>query len=384
MPTTGNLADSSASLYFHIPFCSHKCPYCHFYVLPDLEPSKDQLLEGFKLEWQRWAPSLKNKTIVSIYFGGGTPSLFGPKRLQALLEFISHDIHAAPDMEVTLEVNPENVTVALMKAYADTGVNRVSMGVQTLDNDLLKLLERTHDANKALNAIHDIHAAGISNISIDLMYDLPKQTLSHWEQTLDTVCQLPITHLSLYNLTIEPHTLFFKKQALIRKLIPDEATSLAMYEMAVEKLTLAGLAPYEISAFAKPSFQSRHNVGYWTARPFIGFGPSAFSYWEGKRFRNIANLNRYCAALQEGRSPADFDETLDPEAQRRELFVIRLRLGEGVDLTQFESRHGVLSQETRDTLQRLAHQGFLDYHPSFVKMTRKGILFYDTLAAELI
>lgn len=373
-----------ASLYFHIPFCTRKCDYCHFYVIPDREADKELLMEGLFLEWQRQLPLLQDKTIVSVYFGGGTPSLLGPERIAALLEKIRHSCRISNDCEVTLEANPENIDRPLMKSYANAGVNRVSIGIQTLDDQLLRQLGRIHTANKGIQAIYATAEAGIKNISIDLMYDLPGQTLSHWENTLTAITPLPITHLSLYNLTIEPHTLFFKRQEILKKTIPNEETSLQMYEMAISRLKAIGLDQYEISAFAKQGCRSRHNTGYWLARPFLGFGPSAFSDWEGRRFRNVAHLGRYLKALREGMCPVDFEEKLSPEARLRELFVIALRLLDGVDLSLFQKTHGPLGEETCVTLHRLTEEGFLIRKGSTIALTRHGILFYDTLAAELI
>lgn len=373
------------SLYFHIPFCSRKCDYCHFYVLPDKEDLKKQLLKGFSLEWERMLPLLKDKTVTSIYFGGGTPFLFGPERIASVLQWIKSSLSfTTPTIEITLEVNPENIEFDVIQAYAQAGINRVSIGIQTLDAHLLTLLGRQHSPTKALEAVEIAYRAGVPNISIDLMYDLPKQSIIHWENTLERIRDLPITHLSLYNLTIEPHTLFFKRQAELKPLIPDEEISLHMYEMAVEKLTDQGLVQYEISAFAKPNFHSRHNSGYWTARPFIGYGPSAYSYWEGSRFRNVAHLGKYVAALEDSRSPVDFEEKLDPQARRRELLVIQLRLLGGVRLDRFESNYGPLDQHTHQVIQTLIQDGLLNKENNVLRLSKRGILFYDSVATDLI
>lgn len=380
MLTIGN----EVSLYFHIPFCKRKCDYCHFFVLHDKEPLKDQLLGGFKLEWERLRSHLKHKRIATVYFGGGTPSLFGPSRIAYVLDLIHKESPLDPSAEITLEANPENITPELFQGYRAAGINRVSVGIQTLDSDLLHLLGRQHTPETALDSIHTVFKAGIDNISIDLMYDLPKQTLKHWKATLEEISRLPIKHLSLYNLTIEPHTAFFKKQAELRPWLPDEDISLAMYEMAIEKLEAMGLMQYEISAFAKPHYESKHNSGYWTGREFFGLGPSGFSYSEGKRFRNIAHLGKYCRALEEGNSPVDFEEMLEPDASRRELFVIRLRLREGVSMDEFTKFYGPLDALTRTTIDRLVEEGFLQNQQDRLTLTKKGILFYDTVAIELI
>lgn len=353
-------------------------------MLPDQEANKDKLLAGFRNEWKQWLSQLQGKRIVSVYFGGGTPSLFGPSRIAEVLNFIRQSTNLLIDAEITLEANPENINLPLMKEYADSGINRISIGIQSLDNALLKELGRLHSADRAIRSVQMTKDAGFHHISVDLMYDLPNQTLNHWKNTLHEVSQLPIDHLSLYNLTIEPHTVFFKKQASIKLSLPDEDTSLAMYEMAIEKLDECGLKQYEISAFAKNNNYARHNVGYWIGRPFLGFGPSAFSYWEGRRFRNVAHLNRYCYALDEGKSPVDFDELLDPEAHLRELFVIQMRLKEGVDLREFQGEHGVLDRETHQMLQKLIADEFLERNEERIKLTHRGILFYDRVASELI
>lgn len=286
--------------------------------------------------------------------------------------------------EITLEANPENVTPEQIQAYAEAGVNRVSLGIQTLDPGLLRLLGRLHSPEVAINAVRTIYQTGIHNISIDLMYDLPQQTLQHWAATLEQVRSLPIQHLSLYNLTIEPHTMFFKNQSQLRPLLPDEETSLAMYEMAIDNLETSGLNQYEISAFARPGYESKHNTGYWTGRSFWGLGPSAFSFWEGKRFRNVAHLGKYCQILKTGRFPVDFEEKLDPDAHRRELLVIHLRLRQGVSLQKFANLHGSIDRITHDVLTRLAEEGYLQWENDQLALTKKGVLFYDTVAAELI
>lgn len=335
-------------------------------------------MDGLQLEWKLRQPLLDGKTIPTLYFGGGTPALFGPERIGEIIGWLPSD----PKREVTLEVNPENITLSLMEAYARAGVNRVSIGLQTLDNPLLKVLGRIHSAEKAEEAVQLTAAAGIHNISVDLMYDLPGQTVHAWETTLQKASALPITHLSLYNLTIEPHTSFYKRKDLLLKQLPQPDESLQMVQMAVEVLEEAGLSRYEISAFAKSACRSNHNLGYWTARPFLGLGPSAFSYVDGCRFRNVAHLGKYLASLREGQFPVDFEERLPLDAAQRELFAVRLRLLEGVDLAAFEHAHGAIS--FRSDLERLCSEGFLQHSQGIFRLTEKGLLFYDSVAVELI
>jgi len=373
------------SLYFHIPFCTKKCHYCHFFVLPDKKPYHNQLLEALLLDVTRWAPQLSGKKLVSIYFGGGTPSLLDPTEIHQILEHVQTVLpFDASSSEITLEANPETITLERMRAFSAAGINRVSIGVQSLDDTLLKKLGRTHDAQTSVKAIETTASAGIHNISIDLMYDIPGQTLASWHTTLDALSTLPITHLSLYNLTIEPHTVFFKYQEKLQKELPDADSSTQMYKSAQETLEKFGLKQYEISAFAKNDAYSRHNVGYWTGRPFIGFGPSAFSYWDGRRFRAVSNLNRYSEALHGGTSPEDFTETLNPEAHRRELLAIALRLKQGVDVRAFEAVNGPLDAGTHKTIQKLVQDGLLTDYTKIIKLTDRGVLFYDTVATDIV
>ena len=359
MPTTG-------SYYWHIPFCTKRCPYCHFYVAPDQAPLHALLLQGLRMEWDR---SNHFESIASIYFGGGTPSLLGPKAIGEILSWIK----PAPGTEITLEANPQEITPQLIRSFAQVGINRLSIGVQSLDNTLLKTLGRLHSAEKALAAI-DAAASYIPNISIDLMYDIPGQTLSSWQATLQALGDLPITHLSLYNLTFEPKTLYFRQQKKLLPLLPSPETSLSMLETAVSHLEKIGLARYEISAFARPGFRSHHNIGYWTARPFLGFGPAAFSYRGGKRWRNIENLKKYHALLSSGDSPIDFEEQLSPEAHLHELLAVRLRLLEGVDMRDFPT----------SLYTKLQERGWIYIEGNRARLTEKGLNFYDSVAEEIV
>jgi oxygen-independent coproporphyrinogen-3 oxidase len=370
--------EESHSLYFHIPFCTKKCPYCHFYVIPNKPDLRQTYLGALEREWNLRLPLLEGKKIVSVYFGGGTPTLLPKEDLRTILSWLK-PLHLSPDCEITIEGNPEELNLPLLEALRALGINRLSLGVQSLDDSSLEVLGRTHSAKRAKEAILDAHLAGFENISIDLMYDLPWQTETTWQKTLEATRNLPISHLSLYNLTIEPHTAFFKKKELLQKVIPKDEESLRLLQMAIQDIEKAGLKRYEISAFAKEGCQSRHNTGYWIGRPFLGFGPSAFSYWEGKRFRNIAHLQRYSQMLLEGQIPVDFEEELSYPDNVHELLAIGLRLFEGVNKNRWK-----LPKETLDLLNRLEQEGFLEQQDDTIRLTARGTLFYDTVAEELI
>jgi oxygen-independent coproporphyrinogen-3 oxidase len=367
------------SLYFHIPFCTKKCPYCHFYVVPNQQRFHTLLMEGLELEWEQTLPILKSfgeptlPLVSSIYFGGGTPSLLGPQHVGRLLERC-RDLPWAPDCEVTLEANPEESSTELFSLYRAKGINRVSLGVQSLDDRSLVTLERGHTAKKAKQALRDVAEAGIQNLSIDLMYDLPDQTESSWHYTLDQLSDLPIQHLSLYNLTIEPHTSFSKRTLSL----PSQEESLRFLHAALKRLETLGLKRYEISAFAKPGFASKHNLGYWQFRPFWGFGPSAFSYWQGERFQNVPHLQRYTRALRDKKSSVHFREKLPYPASFKEQLAVQLRLIEGVSLPK------QIPEETAQALEKLEAQGWIQRAGEKVALTEQGLLFYDAVAASII
>lgn len=383
MPTTGKLP--SAGIYFHVPFCKKKCPYCHFYVVQDREDLQKAYLKALENEWHMVKDKLKGFSIVSIYFGGGTPSLLGPERISKILEFVfSSGLDIASDCEITLEANPENVTKDKMAAFASAGINRVSIGLQTLQEDLLQILGREHTADKSIESVYNTYGAGIKNISVDLMFELPHQDLSMWEKTLYKVRDLPITHLSLYNLVIEPHTVFFKQKKELDKHIADPETCKAMLESAVHLLEEAGLKRYEISAFAKEGYTSRHNTGYWKARPFIGLGPSAFSYFDKSRYQNVASINKYIQQLDEGIEPVSFREKLNYPDDINELLAVELRLLEGIERNDFEKRNGKIPPSSQNSLKGLVQDGLLSDDNERIKLTDKGLLFYDSVAERII
>ena len=374
---TNENSSHQVSLYFHIPFCTKKCPYCHFYVIPNRTPFHELLLEGLSLEIARQTPLLQGKEIVSIYFGGGTPSLFAPKGIKEILKMLfSNDIQLSENCEITLEANPERGSLSLFEQLKEMGINRLSLGVQSLDDRSLQTLERIHNAQKAKETIKLSQQAGFDNISIDLMYDLPDQTLQSFQYTLSQIEALSIQHLSLYNLTVEPHTSFYKRKESLK--FPSQKTSVQFLKCAIDTFESIGLERYEISAFSKPGFESRHNLGYWTGRPFLGFGPSAFSFWNGKRFRNIANIQRYVRNLRNDVSPIDFEEKLPYPDNLKEHIAVHLRLLSGILLKSF------LPHEVELSLEKLITQKLLVKKGTRIFLSKKGLLFYDSVASEIV
>ncbi|MBI5346281.1 MAG: radical SAM family heme chaperone HemW [Chlamydiae bacterium] len=375
-----SIAGRELSLYFHIPFCKKKCPYCHFYSVFPANLLLDNFSKALLIEIMQKKGLFNNKKIVSVYFGGGSPSILTPDFYRKILGKLPID----PDTEITLEANPDDVYLEKFRELKNIGINRISLGVQSLDEKLLNFLNRNHSLNQVFKALDDIRASGFNNISIDLMYDIPYQTLKTFENTLLSLENLKISHVSLYNLTFEENTPFYLKKELLNKKRPSDKTSLAMFNLAVKTLKSLGFKHYEISAFAKNNMLSKHNVGYWTAREFLGFGPSSFSYFEKKRFKNCSNLKTYFNKLAKSQSAVDFEEKLNYPNDVKELFLINLRLLDGLNFEKFQERVGNLPQSTLKTIERLKQDNFLTFDAPNIKLTEKGLLFYDTLAEEII
>lgn len=372
------------SLYIHLPFCKKKCGYCHFYVTRDDEAAKEALLEAIALHWHAIKEKCKGRKLVSLYFGGGTPTLLSPKQIGKLVELIALDYDLS-GVEITLESNPETMTPAAALGYKAVGINRMSFGLQSLDDGELKQLTREHSGERGEEAVVTAFNAGIEEITVDLMYDVPGQTLASWKRTLQRAVELPITHLSLYNLTIEPKTAFSRQRERLQALCPSDELSAEMYREAVTTLEEGGLKQYEVSAFAKSGSYSRHNSGYWLGRSFLGLGPSAFSDWDGRRFQQVADLKRYCSEVKSAGDATTFSEELPLKERSRELLAIGLRLKQGLSLKRFEERGALVDEEVRAALKHLVTIGLLqtadgDTHA----LTERGFLFYDEVATLLV
>lgn len=365
------------SLYFHVPFCLRKCPYCHFY---SVYPTKERIslfVEALIKELKTL--KIDPAQILSVYFGGGTPSLMGEEGLEKIL----HILNVKTGAEITLELNPINVTDSAIIFYKKIGINRISLGVQSFQDTDLKEIERLHSSQMAIDAILTIYRNEIKNISIDLMYDIPGQTKEHFESSLEIALKLPITHLSLYNLTIEENTPFYKKKQAILSRTMKNGESFKLLKSALFKLSKAGFKRYEISAFAKENLRSIHNIGYWTGREFIGLGPSAFSYQNGVRYKNVSNLDRYIQKIQQDQSPIDFKESLPLNKKIKELLAVQLRMIEGLDWDLFQRQNGKITKSLELEINLLVEEGFLE-KTSRLKLTKKGLAFYDLVAERII
>lgn len=378
---------SSIAIYLHIPFCRHKCPYCNFYVIPAEERFATPYLVALEQELQLRSPWLRGAVVDTLYLGGGTPTAMGADWLSTLLDKIYPLLPLSSDCEITVEANPEDLDLAFAKRLVKSGVNRVSLGLQSSEEALLPLLGRRHTARRAFDAIYSCAEAGIERLSVDLMYQLPSQSHGSWESTLAKVVELPIDHLSLYELTIEPHTSFYKKRQQLAGELPSQEEGAEMYRVARQRLEQQGFSQYEVASFARShSSRSRHNIGYWTGRSFLGCGPSAHSYWDGRRFANWAHFHKWQRAItaQDLAGALQFEEELPPLARRAELLAVGLRFLEGIDLDSFVDRWGAIDEELQSTIDQLTSAGLLSIEKGRLRLTERGLFVYDAVAVELI
>ncbi len=372
-----------AGLYIHIPFCKSRCIYCGFYSTTGMALRQryvDAVCREMELRNSRPAPSPMRECIETIYFGGGTPSQLSPAQLRQLYLYIYKVYDVAPDAEVTIEVNPDDVTTAFAALLAELPVNRVSMGAQTFDDKRLNFLRRRHSAAQVPQAVRCLRDAGIRNISIDLMYGFPGETLGDWQHDMDAALDLDVEHLSAYCLTIEEGTALWRLKIKNEKLKMDEELERQMYELLTDRLTAGGYEHYEISNFAKPGYRSRHNSSYWNDVPYIGLGAAAHSYDGKRRYWNVADIHQYMEAIERGERPCD-GELLDGDTRYNDRITVALRTCEGLDLTTLSERQRTYCLQAA---QRFLNDGLLRLDGQHLVLTRKGLFVSDMIMAELM
>lgn len=318
-------------IYLHIPFCKQKCSYCNFHFSTSFR-GKDDMLQALKKELRLRKDELENKTLKSLYFGGGTPSVLTGDEIKGLLDEILKYYSFADDIEITLEANPDDLDAAFVKELASTPVNRLSVGTQSFFDEDLKLMNRAHNASEADASIKRAQDFGFENISIDLIYGSPTSSLVMWKENLNRAVALEVPHISSYALTVEPKTALENWVRTQKITAPAEEEQNEEFYYMCDFLKNNGFEHYEISNFAKPGFHSRHNAAYWQYEPYLGIGPSAHSYDGGsRRSWNIANNALYVKNLEEARLPAE-SEILKEKDRFNELLMIGLRTVWGVDM----------------------------------------------------
>ncbi len=324
-------------VYVHIPFCRSRCAYCAFVSSTLSSQWHERFLAALEREVRKRCCENGEPLVSTLYVGGGTPSLLSPQRLQRLFRLLSDSFRFAPSMECTLEVNPDDVTPSFIASLRDTPVNRISMGAQSLDGGLLHFLRRRHTASQVLSAVSALQSAGYTNLSLDLIFGIPHQTLDMFRSDVSRLLSTGIPHLSAYALQIEPGTSFFSLMRRGELEEPDEELSLACYSSLISLTSEAGMEHYELSNFALPGFRSRHNSSYWTHAPYLGFGPGAHSF-DGCSVRtaNTDDVRLYVSRHWAGRKK----EHLSSQALFNECILLSLRTKEGLSLSHVKTQFG--------------------------------------------
>ena len=377
-----------AGIYIHIPFCKSRCIYCGFYSTTSLE-LRQRYVEAICREME--IRNERSEIIDTVYLGGGTPSQLTIEQLRQLFIYINKVYPLTPNIspltpEITIEVNPDDVTIEFAVALKQLPINRVSMGIQTFNDQRLQFLHRRHTTQQAITAVDTLRQAGFQNISIDLMYGFPGETLSDWEADIDAALALKVEHLSAYCLMIEEGTPLRQWITNNGQWIMDEELERTMYEMLIDKLTAAGYEHYEISNFARKGFRSRHNSSYWNGTPYIGLGAAAHSYDGRSRSWNVADINAYIKGIEQGKRIFE-EEFLDDDTRYNDTITVALRTKEGIDLSLLSKKYQDYCMKNarrylNDGLLELSAVG--DSQSPTLHLTRRGLFVSDMVMSDLM
>lgn len=370
-----------AGLYFHIPFCASKCIYCGFYSVINRALERDYLL-SLHQEMDLRKEYLNGASISTIYFGGGTPSLLSINTLEDILEHIRKNFTLVSALEITIEANPEQLTLEYCQQLRAIGINRLSIGVQSFQDDVLRFMGRRHNAEDAIAAIHNAKEAGFSNISIDLIYGVAERDDARWQQDVDTALSMPIQHLSCYALTPEENSILYK-QIQNRKHAPvDDEQAARQYDILIKKIEKSPFEHYEVSNFAIPGYESKHNSSYWDHTPYLGFGPAAHSFNGSSRQWNPANLKQYIENIAQ-KIDNEEKEELSADDLYNESILLGLRTREGIDLQSIGLTYG--QERASQLLQHFRQHvdtAFFEEKENRLRLTEAGYWFADGIAAD--
>jgi oxygen-independent coproporphyrinogen-3 oxidase len=371
-------------LYLHIPFCHTRCHFCAFTIQIHREDRVRRYLHALSNEMRLHAgqQSLAGRRLDTVYFGGGTPTSLNAAQLTGILQTIRDSFGLTDAAEISVEAHPDTVTEDGLRQLAGAGFSRISFGVQSMDDGELLQIGRPTSRNRTQSAVSMARSAGFTNINLDLIYGVPGQTLDGWLATLDAVLSLEPAHVSCYALTVEEKTRLHLDVRRGDAAEPDAALQNDMEDAAARRLAAVGFTRYEISNYARPGRACRHNLLYWQGHDYLGLGPGAQSYLDGRRSGNVENVDEYCRVLTEGRSAIAESELLSEDQRRRERVVFGLRLIEGID--QALLRHEPPDRVWQQTLDRLTRRGLLEECSGRLRLTDEGRRFADSVAAELI
>ena len=372
------------SLYFHFPFCKRKCFYCDFNSFSGFDQIMPAYVGALLSEIKFYLPQ-PSKIIKSVYFGGGTPSYFPVEYLTEILKFITKHFLVPKKAEITIEVNPGTVDVEGLIHLLEAGFNRMSIGLQAVQNDLLQKIGRIHSAQEFYDIFELARETGFRNIGVDLIFGLPGQTLRQWQDTLQTVIGLGPEHISAYGLQLEPGTVLYQQVVRKEVHVPSDEIVAEMMEFTMSYLQEHSYEQYEISNFAKPGYQSIHNLGYWMGSDYLGLGAGASSTRLGQRWVNIKDPRLYIEKLMNGKSVVAERENIDKNTAAIESIMLGLRLHSGINLRQMREKYGInLITNLSDNLDKLSEANLVEVANDHLRLTSKGILTSNLVIANVI
>ena len=370
-----------AGIYIHIPFCRKKCTYCDFHFSTTFENYRERMVDAIVKEAYSRASELSEETVKTIYFGGGTPSVLNADELPQILRIFRENYAVDENVEITLEANPDDIKIELLKVWRREGVNRLSIGVQSFRSEDLDWMNRSHTAEQSLNAVKLAQQEGFDNITIDLIYGLPNMSMTGWEAQLDKAIGLNVRHISAYCLTVEPNTALAHLTKTGKIVTPGDQVQSEEFLMLRRKLLEAGYVQYEVSNFGKEGFESQHNSSYWKNENYLGVGPSAHSFDGASRRWNVSNNQRYMSALE---TEDDYFEveTLSPTDKFNELLLTGLRTVYGVDKTVLLKEVSPPASFEAQINEYKGKGWLVEEHDKYL-LTPEGLLFADQIASEL-
>ena len=373
-------------LYIHIPYCIHKCGYCDFNSHPIKQDEMNHYIDALVAEMKHYAKTYSNTNIIrTIFLGGGTPTTLTVYQLERILKECVSEFTVASDAEITIEANPATIDTEQLKSIRQTGYNRISIGVQSFDKAELKLLDRAHGPEEIHSTVDRARKAGFDNLSLDLMFAVPNQSLSSWESNLNKALEKNPEHLSTYNLTIEQGTAFSKLQSNGKLIMPDDAHQLELYKRTIERLTKKGFHHYEISNFARRGKECKHNITYWENKNTLGLGAGASSYMNGTRFKNINLPAHYIRQVKEKKIAVEHSETLEPRQAMGETIMLGLRLLQGISIHQFEKRFQIsFINLFRNIISSLKEKELVIIEKDYLRLSQKGLFWADSVTLEFI
>ena len=373
----------SAGIYIHIPFCAVKCIYCDFYSITDRENSIPRFINAIVKEIETCTVDVSNWKLETIFIGGGTPSLLNGRNIESILNALERKYNLAQKKEWTMEANPGEAPLERLKDFRSLGINRLSMGVQSLEPDLLKFLTRIHSANQVFETYEHARNAGFENINCDLIYSIPGQSWEIWKRDLLRVLDLKPEHISAYTLTLEKGTELYQFVKKGQVTMPEEDQTGGWFLKTHGILNSHGYSAYEISNFAKPGMECRHNLHYWRIHPFLAFGPSAHGFDGSNRWGNVRSLDQYLTQIESRNTPISMKESLTQKNLTNELIGFGLRMNEGIDLAQIPERY--LNQfNTNLESARQKWNDVLILRDSSVSLTKKGMVYTDAVGVDLM